>query len=138
MKDDNYLKFPTLIREKIETGEFVFPEETAFEYNQFLAYRGIEREKEDCSEITKKDFLSHAERGIRRRSIDTKSPTYYSASLNLSREAVENSLQFPRKGWKMAVGFVYQEAGPAYINKNTGHVDWWLYENAKIEGFSIC
>lgn len=41
MNDNNGLKFPSIIREKLRKGEFVFPENTRFMYPPVLAYRMI-------------------------------------------------------------------------------------------------
>lgn len=137
MEDKNYLKFPSVIREKICSGEFVFPENTKFAYEPILAYRGIGRSENDFSAVSRKDFMSYAERKISRRGIDRNDPHYYGVSLFLNRESVENALKFPRPDKKIAVGKVYAEAGPAEMNGVTGHVCWWLYENVEIKGFII-
>lgn len=138
MGDNNYLKFPSIIREKAERGEFAFPANTKLEYEPFQAYRGIEREQDDKSPVTRSDFMSYAELGKKPRGVDTNSPSYFAASLYLDKACVENALKFPRKGWKIAIGSVYSEAGPTNVNEKTSHVDWWLYAGKEVEGFSIC
>lgn len=138
MEDKNYLKFPSVIREKICSGELVFPENVCFEYEPILAYRGIERSENDFSAVSRKDFMSYAEMSICRRGINKKDPHYFGVSLFMTRKSVENALKFPRPNKKIAVGNIYAEAGPAEVNESTGHVCWWLYENIEIEGFSIC
>ncbi len=138
MEDKNYLKFPSVIREKIDSGEFVFPENAYFEFEPMLAYRGIERSEDDFTAVSRMDFRSYAEMNICRRGINKKDPHYFGVSLFINRESVENALKFPRLNKKIAVGKVYAEAGPAEVNENTGHICWWLYENITIDGFSIC
>lgn len=138
MEDNNYLKFPSIISEKIGNGEFVFPDNTQFAYKPFVAFRGIQRREDDFSAVSRGDFKSHAERKLRRRGVDKKDPHYFGVSLFLNRESVENALNFPNPNKKIAVGNVYSEAGPAEINDRTGHVCWWLYDNVEIRGFSIC
>lgn len=138
MEDDNYLKFPSVIREKIISGEFSFPKNTCFSYEPMQGFRGIQREIDDFGTVSRKDFLSYAEMKVCRRGIDRKDPHYYGASLFLNKESVENALKFPRANKKIAVGKVYSEAGPSEVNEETGHICWWLYDNVEIEGFSIC
>lgn len=137
MDDNNYLKFPSVIREKLNNGEISFPPNTKFEYKPIQGFRGIQREENNFEAVSKKDFLSYAEKGIHRRGINEKDPHYYGVSLFLNREAVENALKFPRANKKIAVGNVYAEAGPSEVNEETGHICWWLYENVEIRGFSI-
>lgn len=138
IKDDNYFKFPSVIREKMQKGECVFLEHTCFEHEPFVAFRGIERCADDCSVVSRKDFKSHAERKLRRRMINRNDPHYFGVSLFLNKESVENALSFARPNKKIAMGSVYSEAGSAEINDATGHVCWWLYDGIEIEGFTIC
>ena len=138
MTNENYLKFPSVLREMVCNGEIIFPNNAYFVYEPILAYRGIQRERDDVSAITRADFMSYAEKNIRRRCIDKKDPHYYGVSLFLNKASVENALKFPRVDRKIAVGHVYSEAGPAEVNEATEHVCWWLYENVKIQGFEIC
>lgn len=138
MKDENYLKFPSILREKIGNGEIIFPESAYFVYEPVLAYRGIQRRQDDDSAVTRADFLSYAGKNICRRGISRNDSHYYGVSLFLNRVSVENALKFPRKDKKIAVGYVYSAAGPAEINEETEHVCWWLYENVEIKGFEIC
>lgn len=136
--DDNYLKFPSVMKEKICNGEIVFPDNICFVYEPITAYRGIQRKEDDFSAVSRADFKSYAEMNIRRRGVNTKDPHYFGVSLFLNKESVENALKFPRLDKKIAVGKVYSEAGPSELNGDTGHVCWWLYDNVEIEGFSIC
>lgn len=138
LENDNYLKFPSVLKEKISAGEFEFPENTRFSYEPIQGYRGIEREIDDFKPVSREDFLSHAERKIHRRGIDKNDPHYFGVSLFLNRESVENALKFPRTNMKIAEGKVYSEGGPAELNEETEHICWWLYDNIEIEGFSIC
>ena len=137
VEDSNYLKFPSIIKEKICNGEFVFPDNTVFAYQPILAYRGIQRKANDFTEVSRKDFMSYAEMKVRRRGVNTADPRYYGVSSFLNKESVENALKFPRTDKKIAVGKVCSEAGPAEINEYTGHICWWLYDNIEIEGFLI-
>jgi hypothetical protein len=88
------------------------------------------------------DFQSYAQIDMAtgrfpRRGMDPNNIEYYGVSLFLTKESVENALKFPRKDKKIAVGCVYEEAGPSELREDTGHVSWWLYDNIDIIGFSI-
>lgn len=138
VENDNFLKFPSIIRKKISSGELVFPNDVRFTYLPFQGFRAIEREKDNFDNVTRNDFMSYAELNICRRGVNRKDPHYYGVSLFLNKESVENALKFPKPNKKIAVGKVYSEAGPSQINENNGHICWWLYDNVEIEGFSIC
>ena len=60
-KEDVYLKFPAILKEKLQSGEIHFPEKTQFEYQPIRAYRGIAREEEDDTPVNINDFRSYAE-----------------------------------------------------------------------------
>ena len=62
-KEDVYLKFPAILKEKLQSGEIHFPEKTHFEYQPIRAYRGIAREEEDDTPVNINDFRSYAEMG---------------------------------------------------------------------------
>lgn len=138
MEDENYLKFPSVLKEKISNGEIIFPDTAYFVYEPILAYRGIQRDESDFSMVSRADFRSHAERKLRRRGMNRNDPHYFGVSLFVNKASVENALNFPNPKKKIAVGHVYSEAGPAEVNDTTGHVCWWLYDNIEIKGFSIC
>ena len=137
MENDNYLKFPDIIRKKIVCGEFSFPKGTCFSYEPIQGFRCIQRAEDDFEAVSRKDFMSYAEMNINRRRVDKNDPHYYGVSLFLNKESVENALKFPRPNKKIAVGKVYSEVGPAEVNRETGHICWWLYDNVEIKGFSI-
>ena len=138
LMDNNYLKFPSVLREKIENGEFVFPENTKYQYSPIFGFRGIERTVNDYTAVSRKDFLSYAELNVSRRGINKKDPHYFGVSLFVNKESVENALKFPRPDKKIAQGYVYAEDGPSELNLESGHICWWLYDNAEVKGFSIC
>ena len=137
-EDVNCNKFPCVLKEKMEQGEFVFPDDVCFDYEPFIAYRGIDRKEDDYNQIDRRDFKSYAELKVTRRGININDPHYYGVSLYLLKEQVENALKFPRNNKKIAVGTVYCEGGPVDLTEETGHVCWWLYENVNLSGFKIC
>ena len=138
MKDNNLLKFPSVLRDKIESGEFIFPENAQYDYEPMVGFRGIERAENDFTPVTRDDFISYAELNVCRRGINRNDPHYYRVSLFVNRASVENALKFPRPNKKIAQGKVYAEAGPAEVNLETEHICWWLYDEVEINGFSIC
>lgn len=142
MESENsiYLKFPAILRDKLKSGEIVFPDSTEYQYEPIHAFRGVDRDTDDYHAVDRSDFKSHAERGIKKvrgRSIDTSVPEYYGVSLFRKPEPVENALHFPNPKKKMAHGFVYAEGGPQLTNSETEHVCWWLYLDTDLRGFSI-
>lgn len=72
--DNNYMKFPIVLRENIEKGEVVFPKNIQYEYSPILGFRGIERALNDFTAVSRKDFLSYAELNVSRRGIKKKTP----------------------------------------------------------------
>ena len=140
-KEDVYLKFPAILKEKLQSGEIHFPEKTHFEYQPIRAYRGIAREEEDDTPVNINDFRSYAEMGkkkTRGRRINTSAAEYYGVSLFTKREIVETLLAFPNPRKKMICGYVYCEGGPQLSNQDTNHVCWWLYEDVEVDKFIIC
>lgn len=140
MTEELYLKFPSLLRQKIKNGQVKFPLDTLFQYTPVKAYRCIVREPDDMSAVTRNDFKSYAEEGkriTRNQVIDSSKPDYYGVSLFRRKEIVENKMKFPNPHKKMAEGFVFQEGGPQRSDKNTEHVCWWLYETIDLTGFKI-
>lgn len=59
--NDLYSKFPTILRNKLSNNELCFPKHTEYEYEKILAYRCVEREKEDYTPINRIDFYSNIE-----------------------------------------------------------------------------
>ena len=134
-----YDKFPCVLRSKLKDNVFDFPKGTRFEYDKFLAYRAVERKKDDFAPVTVNDFKSYIELGKRPPKgyvgDPTKDPTFYSASLFLDKRIIEQLMHFPNPKLKMAKGYVNCEYGPEYTKDK--HVDWWLYENIEFEGFIL-
>lgn len=140
MNQENYSKFPCIIKEKIDKGELIFPEGTKFVYEPIEVYRGIERLEDDYTKPGELDFRSYAELGkkkTRGRRVDTTDPHYYGVSFFRKKEIVENMLAFPNPKKKMMKGNVYCEGGPEETNEETEHVCWWLYESVEFDGFLI-
>lgn len=138
MKNNNLIKFPSVLRDKIESGEFIFPENVQYDYEPMVGFRGIERAENDFTPVTRNDFISYAELNVCRRGINKNDPHYYGVSLFANRASVENALKFPRPNKKIAQGKVCAEAGPAEVNLETEHICWWLYDKVEINGFLIC
>lgn len=141
--DDNiYEKFPSILKEKLQGKEIEFPENTMFEYEPILAYRAVERKKEDHTPISLNDFKSYCELNKRpkrlprgKRNDCLNDPHYYGVSSFLKREMVEQIMKFPNPNKKMAVGYVHMESGPQETKDQ--HICWWLYVTADVSGFKI-
>lgn len=137
ISEDICMKFPAILREKLESGEVELPDDTKIEYGPIWAYRGIDRERDDITPVTEKDFQSYASLKRRLKRGMKKTANYYGVSLYQTKTAVENALKFPRPSKKIAKGYVVQEGGPQQTNKETQHICWWLYEDFNISGFVI-
>lgn len=137
ISEDICMKFPAIFREKLESGEVELPNDTEIEYEPISAYRGIDREKDDFTPVTEKDFQSYASLKRRLKRGMKKTANYYGVSLFQTETAVRNALKFPRPSKKMAKGYVVQEGGPQQTKKETQHICWWLYDNFSITGFLI-
>lgn len=145
---ENYEKFPAVIREMLVAG-ISFPEGTRFSYDKFIAYRVVTRAEGDFSSlISDNDFKSYKELGktIKKKRIigisrddtnETLNPDYYSVSFALEKEKLINQFKMPKPTKRMIQGFIHEESGPQYTNKE-GHVSWWLYEQRDISTFTYC
>ena len=135
------LKFPAVLKKRIQSGEFIFPRETEFEYEKAVVYRGINRTDCDFERcIDRSDFRSYAElgkKGSRGNPIDESNPKYYGISLYNNVQSLENALHLPRTKWKIARGDMYCQGGPRLAEDDDGHITWWLYENVEVTSFCI-
>lgn len=142
--EELYLKFPTVLRNKILTKEIKLPDSTKFSYSPLYTYRAVERAEDDTREVTREDFKSYFELGKepknkkkpRENPVDiTKDPHFYGVSSFLRRDIVELIMKFPNPKKKLAAGYVYSEGGPQ--NTVDEHVCWWLYEDTIVSGFKL-
>lgn len=134
-----YNKFPAVLRSKLISKEIALPDETQFEYESFLAFRGIVREPGDNTPLNKDDMRSYYELGKKPRGgqRDDKNPSSYSVSLYRSYDDIAAVFHFPRPRKKLAQGYVHAAGGPKYCSTSDSHVDWWLYENVDLSSFKI-
>ena len=141
LSEDFYIKFPTILRDKLLKNEIKFPNTIKFDYEKLLVYRAINRKENDNHAVTLDDFKSYFElkknpkrpRGPKENI--TKNPYYYGVSSFLKRGCVEQLMKFPNPNKKMIKGYVYKEGGPQ--DTKDLHVCWWLYEKVDISGFEI-
>ena len=131
------MKFPSILREKLESGEIEFPDDIEVEYEPILAYRGIDREKDDVTPVSETDFQSYASLKRKLRRGMRKGADYYGVSLFQTETAVRNALKFPRPNKKIAKGYVVQEGGPQQTKEETQHICWWLYDNFNAFDFLV-
>lgn len=134
MDKEFYLKFPCVLKSALLKGEVAFDEaHTLIEYSKIDVYRGITREKDDNSEISKDDFLSYAELGrkpARGRKADI---GWYSCSFYTEKDELELALKLPRFNKKISKGFIKKENGPIRKSEKDSHIHCWLYEDSDVE-----
>lgn len=133
--------FPTTLQTKLLNEEIHFPDETKYDYEPILAYRGIKREQDDDTPVNYNDMLSYYEqgkvpRGVLHTGNSINDPLYYAISLFDNFDMLKQCFKFPRKNQKVAVGYVYKEGGPQCRSRD-GHISWWLFENVSFDGFEI-
>lgn len=144
-QEQQYLKFPSVLKSKLTSCEIQFPENVEYVYEQIWAYRCIDRNAEDETKISRNDFLSHVEishasgKPIKKRKGQTTEPDkeigYYAVSLFKKKEIVENLMHFPRPSKKICSGYVYMEGGPQATDDQ--HINWWIYEDIDLSDFKI-
>ena len=127
-----YLRFPSVLRKALQNGEVAFDSNVEIEYMPFTVFRGITREKGESLEICRSDFLSYAELNKKPRGMEY-NIGWYSCSCFKESKELEAALKLPRYNKKIISGFIKSEYGPQKTNNDTGHVDWWLYENTEVE-----
>lgn len=139
VSEEQCMKFPAVLREKLRKKEIIFPDSVQFHYDKIKVYRAVTRGKNDFKEISRNDFRSYYELGKKARGVKDpeKDPHYYGVSFFLDRKCVEQQLHFPRPNKKLSCGYVNEEGGPQETNMQTQHVCWWLFEDADVSGFSI-
>lgn len=141
LEEEQYMKFPVVLREKFLKKEIELPDTACLEYDPVLTYRAVERREEDYHEITREDFRSYFElnklpkspRGMKKDIL--KDPHYYGVSSFLDKKIVEQIMKFPNPNKKLAKGYVYMEGGPQ--DTTDQHVCWWLYEDTDVSGFKL-
>lgn len=138
MNNEFFEKFPAFLRDKLINGELSFPNDIQYEYKPILAYRCIERKKDDYSEVCKSDFYPNIISNKRRRGQsekDINNINCYGTSLFTEREALSNNMHLPRPTKKVCKGFVFKEGGPQKTDDN--HINWWVFDNVDFSGFTI-
>lgn len=138
MCNEFFEKFPAFLRDKLINGELSFPCYTQYEYEPILAYRCIERKKNDYNEVCESDFYPNIisnkkkHRGQSKKDNDINN---YGTSLYTERKALDNNMYLPRPTKKVCKGFVFEEGGPQKTDGN--HVNWWIFDNVDFSGFTI-
>lgn len=134
MNEEMILLFPAVLKEKIRTGEFVFPNETEYKFDLIEAYRCYFRNNDNRT-IDREDFRSHAEKGIRLRGTGNRKPEYYGTSLFVSLDELENIESLNKPGKCIAKGLIYDKGGPICKSQKNTHICWWMYEKADVSSF---
>lgn len=129
--DKYYLRFPSVLKDAINTYGMRFPEGTLWKYEPQPAFRGIVRKNEEDLTVKDSDFLSYAELGKVPRGKSKNDIGLYSCSCYNNRKQLEVGLKLPRPNRRIVSGDIKYNKGCININTSTGHIDWWIYENAK-------
>lgn len=136
--------FPQWLLEKLLNSEIKFPDLVEFNYATIKPiFRVVEREKDDWSPVTRKDFKSYYELGkkpkIKRpRGVPEdylKDPKYYGVSTSTSKDYFEQVKIFPKPNKKIARGSLYEELGPIF--RENKHICLWPYDGVDIDGFEL-
>lgn len=132
MDQSFFLKFPCVLKKVLQDETVVFPEDCKIDFEDFIAYRAISRNNDDCN-IKKEDFLSQMELFLKGKKIrpypKKDNINSYSCSLYTDKEKLKIILHLPRKSKKIIKGYVNDIDGIITVDDNA-HVNWWLYENS--------
>lgn len=134
-----YNRFPTVLKNALITGTVKFPSSIQQEYTELTVYRGVSY-SEKKTVIDKSDFFSNIERNIKNPMVpvDYENISDYSCSCYLKIDELRMRAKFPRKNKAIAKGFIKKEFGPIDINRDTSHVDLYLFDEADpSEGFEV-
>lgn len=140
MINEYYLRFPSVLKEAIKKYNIDFPEKTQWDYDPQTAFRGFRREIDEDIHLQDRDFFSYAELGKKARGqkYSEKDIEWYSCSCYRSKSELEAGLNLPRAKWRISRGKIRNNKGCICINKSTGHIHWWIYENANpAEDFEV-
>lgn len=139
--DAKYLaRFPSVLKSALNTYNMDFPEDTLWRYDPHIAFRGIIRKKDEDIAVKNSDFLSYAELGKNPRgsNFGSEDIEYYSCSCYETKKQLEVAMHLPRPNRRIIKGSIRDTNGCIYINSVTGHIDWWLYDDANpAEDFEV-
>ena len=69
VSEEQCMKFPAVLREKLRKKEIIFPDSVQFHYDKIKVYRAVTRGKNDFKEISRNDFRSYYELGKKARCV---------------------------------------------------------------------
>lgn len=134
-----YEKFPAVLKENLSSGALSFPENTEFDYEPKIAYRGVIRKVgEEKTPVNLEDMKSYyqlgkAPRGVPINKLD---PRYFAVSLFENTEMLKRGYDFSNPQKLIAKGYVNKEGGPS-LQGEKGHISWWLFEDVELSDFEI-
>lgn len=138
MDEKYYLKFPSLLKEAIIQYNIEFPKETQTIYQRKEAFRGIVRKEGEVATPNNDDFLSYAELGKIPRGRSIKDIEIYSCSCYKTQKELEVGFKLPRPNRRIIKGLICDNKGCICVSKESGHIHWWIYENANpAEDFEV-
>lgn len=141
-------KFPSVLREALEKGIVSFPDDVLEHYDSFKAYRVIRRKKsEPILPLKNEDFYSQMEKyknnssirnvGNNSKKIDETNIGNYSCSFFTSGDRLNEAMSLPRRNTRVIYGRIKQEYGFVRKNKETSHVDLWIFDGLQINKFDF-
>ena len=112
---NNLMKFPSVLQSKIDKGDFLFPHNTVYVFDNIRAKRVIFLKDafDKNRPISREAFRSYAEmkknpaRGYR-----DDDPKLFGTSLITDKQDIVNLFKLPKPNKAVAEGDIYQEGGP--------------------------
>lgn len=135
MDKDFNSKFSKVLNDALKNGKVKFPDEIFIEYQDKKVYRMITRKKNGL-ELSKNDFLSQVELkqcNPKIKNIDENNIENYSCSVFSDEKMLETVLHLPRKNKLIIKGYMKYFNGICDKEKNTTHINWWLYDKSSPE-----
>lgn len=131
-------RFPSVLREALESERTKFPKDIQWEYEDMEAYRAIDI-NENKRDIAQSDFDSQVEKGKKVGKFKNlpKDIEYYSCSCfftdkKLLKQLVSLKDRIINGKSKIAKGVLRFKNGPILVNKNTEHIHWFLFKNVDV------
>lgn len=132
-----YGHFPSVLRNALEKGLVVFPDNLEKKFEPIEVYRGIRYKIGEKEKSMKEDFLSQMERNLP--GYDPTEIESYSCSCFEDKQELINAMHMPRKNKKIACGHICADYGPCVKEKESSHIHWYLFEGVDpSDDFEVC
>lgn len=138
MIDTYFLRFPSYFKDAIEKYDMEFPKDTSWEYDPQIAFRGIVCKNGESRTVNDSDFLSYAELGRIPKGHDISEIEVHACSCFKTKKQLEVGFKLPRPDRRIIKGTIKDDKGWIHITSKSGHINWWIYENANpSESFEV-